>query len=96
MKPETAQSIELHAIVKGRVQGVGFRAFTRYHALSLDLKGVARNLPDGSVEIIAQGSKHSLEALVSRLQEESREEQITEMLIDYRDVGMVMTDFLIR
>ncbi len=41
--------------VTGRVQGVGFRAATRDKALALGLAGWARNRPDGSVELLAEG-----------------------------------------
>lgn len=44
----------LHIIVKGRVQGVGFRYWTRSLAKSLNVKGRVRNLADYSVEIIAE------------------------------------------
>lgn len=58
---------EMHAILSGRVQGVGFRYTTLDHAQDLSLKGIVRNLPDGSVEIIAQGTKKALEDLIERL-----------------------------
>jgi acylphosphatase len=61
---------EIHAIVTGRVQGVGFRATVKYHASQMKLVGFARNLPDGSVEICAQGEKKILEKLISELKEE--------------------------
>lgn len=63
-------SLELRAHVTGRVQGVGFRATARQIALSLQLKGLARNLPDRSVEIIVQGSKQQLEQFLLQLKEE--------------------------
>lgn len=50
--------------VYGRVQGVGFRSFISYHARRLGIKGHVRNLPDGSVEIVAEGEKISLEKLI--------------------------------
>lgn len=43
--------------VTGRVQGVAFRAYTRQKALQLGLTGYARNLPDGSVEVLAIGHR---------------------------------------
>ena len=49
------------AIVRGRVQGVGFRYFTKSQADSLNLKGWVRNLPDGTVELEAQGPPEALE-----------------------------------
>jgi acylphosphatase len=50
--------------VTGRVQGVGFRAFVRRAALSLELQGWVRNRRDGSVEILAIGESMSVERLV--------------------------------
>jgi acylphosphatase len=40
-------------VIKGFVQGVGFRSYVHYYALKYNIKGYVKNLPDGSVEIIA-------------------------------------------
>ena len=50
-------------LVMGKVQGVYFRHSARLEAKRLNLRGLARNLPDGSVEVLAQGSAPALEAL---------------------------------
>lgn len=50
-------------VVTGRVQGVFFRASTREFALQLGVTGSARNLVDGSVEVIASGSPQALDEL---------------------------------
>lgn len=55
--------------VRGRVQGVGFRWWTRARALELGLVGHARNLPDGRVEVQAQGERSAIEALIDLLSE---------------------------
>lgn len=52
-----------HAIVHGVVQGVAFRYHTRRQATALGLAGFVRNLPDGTVELAAQGSSSALEEL---------------------------------
>lgn len=49
--------------VRGRVQGVFFRAHTREKAVSLGLTGFVKNAPDGSVEIVAEGDHKELDAL---------------------------------
>jgi len=54
-------------LVRGRVQGVGFRWFAMREATRLNLKGYVRNLPDGSVEVCAQGIPASLDALATAL-----------------------------
>jgi acylphosphatase len=49
--------------VMGKVQGVYFRHSARLEAKRLGVRGLARNLPDGSVEVLAQGSQSSVDAL---------------------------------
>ena len=51
--PEDARRV--HVFVTGRVQGVGFRAFTQHHARELALTGTVMNLPDGRVEAVIEG-----------------------------------------
>jgi acylphosphatase len=54
--------MHLHAVVRGRVQGVGFRWFVRETAHRLGLAGWVRNLGDGSVEVAADGDDESIDA----------------------------------
>ena len=56
--------------VRGDVQGVGFRFWTRARARELGLVGHARNLPDGRVEVVAQGDGDALDRLIALLEEE--------------------------
>ncbi|OUM93365.1 MAG: hypothetical protein BAA04_00700 [Firmicutes bacterium ZCTH02-B6] len=58
--------------VRGRVQGVGFRAFVQRHGRALGLVGWVRNLPDGSVEVVAQGAPETLALLRDYLQQGPR------------------------
>jgi acylphosphatase len=60
--------MRLHVLVRGRVQGVGFRWFVRETARELGLAGWVRNRPDGTVEVAAEGSV----ALLDRLRDELR------------------------
>jgi acylphosphatase len=59
----------LHATVKGRVQGVSFRYFVLEQAERLSLIGWVRNRWNGSVEVIAEGSRKNLELLLLALRE---------------------------
>ncbi len=56
-------------VVRGRVQGVGFRYFALQSARELGVAGFARNLPDGSVEVLAEADEAALAALETRLRE---------------------------
>ena len=62
----------LHAVVRGRVQGVGFRYFVMEHALDLRLTGLVRNLLSGGVEVVAEGEEGALEALLVALKQGPR------------------------
>ena len=55
------------AVVRGRVQGVGYRFFAMRAARELGLNGWVRNLPDGSVETLAEGEEAALTQYVTRL-----------------------------
>jgi acylphosphatase len=57
----------LTAWVHGRVQGVGFRWWTRARALELGLAGSASNLDDGRVEVVAEGSREACASLLALL-----------------------------
>ncbi|SDP47876.1 acylphosphatase [Actinopolyspora xinjiangensis] len=57
----------LTAWVHGRVQGVGFRWWTRSRALELGLTGSATNLPGSRVEVVAEGPRHACERLLELL-----------------------------
>jgi len=56
-------SVCVRCRVEGRVQGVFFRASTRHEALRLGIRGYARNLPDGRVEVLACGDEPAVRQL---------------------------------
>jgi len=57
--------VRVRIVVSGRVQGVGFRYATIAEARRLGLAGWARNVPDGSVEVVAEGEAAAVQALVA-------------------------------
>ena len=60
---------KIKAIVSGRVQGVWFRANTLQEAKLLGVRGYARNLPVGGVEIVAEGEASAVDTLIAWLGE---------------------------
>lgn len=61
------ETVRLTAWVRGRVQGVGFRWWVRSRALELGLAGSAANLPDGRVEVVAEGPRGKCRELLRML-----------------------------
>jgi acylphosphatase len=64
---DAGQVVQLNVRVHGSVQGVGFRYVTLSHAKRLGIVGTVQNLPDGGVEIVAQGSQRQLDDLMEML-----------------------------
>ena len=75
-----ADLASLQATVKGRVQGVFFRAFVAGCARELNLVGYVRNLPDGAVEVRAEGERWHLEKLVGHLKAGSPGARVDEVV----------------
>ncbi|OMC15501.1 acylphosphatase [Mycobacterium sp. SP-6446] len=65
--PTSDPDVRLTAWVHGRVQGVGFRWWTRCRALELGLTGYAANQSDGRVRVVAQGPREAAEKLLQLL-----------------------------
>lgn len=65
MKPDNKQQLKI--IVSGKVQGVWFRQSTKRVALEHNISGYAKNLADGTVEVLAQGEPRALDKLVEFL-----------------------------
>ncbi len=59
----------LHVLYSGRVQGVGFRYTAKTVATGFEVTGIVRNLPDGRVELIAEGLKDELEGFQQAIRE---------------------------
>ena len=66
----TADRRRLNIFYSGRVQGVGFRYAVKTVATGFELAGIVRNLPDGRVELAAEGSRAELEAFRAAIRAE--------------------------
>lgn len=80
--PADAPEARLSAKVSGMVQGVGFRFRTLGEAERLGLVGSAGNLPDGTVEVVAEGARGSVEALLDWLRSAHAPGRVDEVQAD--------------
>jgi acylphosphatase len=81
------------AVVQGRVQGVGFRWATRRVARDLGLVGRVRNLADGTVEVVAEGSQGELEALGTWLRTGPTGARVDRLTLVAREPEGIRTSF---
>jgi acylphosphatase len=88
--------IAYHIHVSGWVQGVGFRWFTERLANDLGVEGWVRNLPDGRVDVFAQGEKDVLDAFCERLREGPSYGATDELSIETVPVDLKLHGFRIR
>ncbi|MDA4110474.1 acylphosphatase [Mycolicibacterium holsaticum] len=88
--------VRLTAWVHGRVQGVGFRWWTRSRALELGLTGFASNRPDGRVQVVAQGARDACEKLLELLQSGKTPGRVDNVVADWSEVRDSLEGFTER
>jgi len=86
----------VHAVVYGYVQGVFFRAFVSQRAGELGLSGYVRNLPQGAVEVVAEGGKRQLEKLISYLSTGPPSAKVERVAINWSGYTGNYADFSVR
>ena len=87
--------VELHAVFRGLVQGVSFRATVQAHARSMHLVCKGRNCNDGSVELSAQGTMEQLSTLLDKLKADSGYARIDVIDSSYRQPSQSFDTFKI-
>ncbi|HII17653.1 TPA: acylphosphatase [Candidatus Woesearchaeota archaeon] len=88
--------LRLHLIISGTVQGVFFRSFTQKTAQRLGLTGYARNLPDGTVEVVAEGEKEQLEKLIAFCRKGPDRAYVEEARVAWQKSSKEFTAFSVR
>ena len=80
-------------VARGKVQGVFFRAATREQAIALKLTGHARNLDDGSVEVVVYGDAHAIDRMETWLHDGPQMAEVDELYREDIGVHDVPADF---
>ncbi|MBB4088295.1 acylphosphatase [Salinibacter ruber] len=93
---ETGTEKRVSARITGRVQGVGFRNFTRRRARRLDVTGWVRNESGGSVRLEAEGPADALESLVEAVHEGPRTARVEAVDVDWSDADDAFEGFRVR
>jgi acylphosphatase len=93
MTDSDAPQVRLTAWVHGRVQGVGFRWWTRARALELGLTGYAKNQADGRVLVVAQGPRYACADLLALLGGDSTPGHVDKVISDWSENVEPLTGF---
>ena len=85
--------VEIHCVVSGKVQAVAYRTYVQDSATDLEITGYVRNLDNGTVEVVAQGSPDLLKEFVEYLNEGSLMSEVAGVAVDWRSVGKTYKEF---
>ena len=85
----------VHLVVRGRVQGVGFRYFVVRRARQLELTGWVRNLRDGAVELLAEGPRPALDLLVEAIRRGPAGAEVGEVREQWGEGARQHSDFAV-
>jgi acylphosphatase len=93
--PNPTAAVAAHVLIRGLVQGVGFRYFVQQKAQDVGLCGWVRNLPDGLVEAVAEGSESDLRTWIESLREGPTSGRVDNLQITWNK-PIQLTNFEVR
>ena len=96
MTTQQSNRKRLHAIIRGHVQGVGFRHNTRMTARRLNINGWVRNNPDGTVEVVAEGLADAFDEFEDFLRSGPRAARVQSIDIDWESPTGEFDRFKVR
>ena len=74
-----------HVTISGNVQGVGFRFFTLKQAQRLNLVGTVKNMPNGSVDIVVEGDKSTIQTFTNHVRQGPRLAEVNSVDIEWQE-----------
>ncbi len=88
--------VHVHIRVRGRVQGVGFRAHVEYHARQIGVTGWVRNVGWDTVEAVAEGTREQVERFIGMMREGPRMSRVDEAQVDYETATVGFIEFGVK
>jgi acylphosphatase len=96
MSQQLSGPARFRAVISGRVQMVGFRAFAEMRAQHHGATGYVRNLPSGQVEVVAEGDRTLLEGFLADLRRGPRGSRVDSVLVTWEAPRGDFRDFSLR
>lgn len=88
--------VRAHIQVKGRVQGVGFRAHVEYQALQLGVSGWVRNVGRDTVEAVVEGKREIVERFIEMIKQGPRMSRVDESKVEWETVTGEFAGFVVK
>ncbi|HEX8931932.1 MAG TPA: acylphosphatase [Patescibacteria group bacterium] len=88
--------MQAHLFISGTVQGVGFRQFVKSQARKLGLNGFARNVEDGGVEVVLQGTQEKIEQMIGLCRQGPFLAEVKQLGFEWEEARESFTDFVIQ
>ena len=88
--------LRAHVWVKGRVQGVGFRAHVEYYARQIGVTGWVRNVGWNTVEAVAEGERNQVERFIEMMKQGPNASRVDESIIEWEDVTGEFQEFGVK
>jgi acylphosphatase len=96
MPAQRSEQARFRALISGRVQMVGFRAFAEMRAARCGATGYVCNLPDGGVEVVAEGDRKQLEEFLADLRRGPRGARVDSVTVNWEAPRGEFRDFSVR
>ena len=90
------ETIRVHIWVKGRVQGVGFRAHVEYQALQIGVFGWVRNISWDTVETVAEGTREQIDQFIEMVKTGPRASRVDEARVEYETTTGFLEGFSVK
>ncbi len=91
-----AEMQRVEAVVRGYVQGVGFRAFAQRQARAIGVVGWVRNTAGGDVQVVAEGARSDLIAFLGRLRDGPSEAEVQDVELNWQLYSGAFANFEVR
>ena len=96
MENNPNEIVRVHIWVKGRVQGVGYRAHVEYFALQIGVTGWVRNVGLDTVEAVAEGTREIVDRFIGMVQEGPRMARVDESRLEWETVTGEFAGFVVK
>lgn len=90
------EAVRAHVIVKGRVQGVGFRAHVEFYARQIGVTGWVRNVGYDTVEAVAEGTRAQVEQFIEIVKQGPRAARVDEVSVDWEEATGEFVEFFVK